>query len=232
MSFCKILVRCLFADMPIRRLIFLALLFPAFTLQLSIDKRDNGQNMCPANPIPRARDSDNIYTLPGCEIWGSFDCLVAKTAFRMPSYCKTLATTVNCVIYLAPAFCGDIFVENAKDYIPTVQHCLDLIPLGPCVCSNGGRACRSDLFLRFPFYQDINPPRVTVTTGAPGQLFDLQMDSLDVVFGGVLDPTWRWLDDGPGNNDVSRYVWGVGQVLLGTLYLVLYFPLESPLILI
>jgi hypothetical protein len=56
-----------------------------------------------------------------------------------------------------------------------------------------------------------------VTAGAPGPVFDLEMDSLDVVFGGVMDRSWNSSLNGPGDNDESSFVWNVGQVLTGTL---------------
>lgn len=191
--------------MAIRPLIFWAISLHAILLQLGIKIACNGQ---PASPIPPAGPGDTVYTLPGCEIFDSFDCLVAKTAFGMPNYCKTYATTTNCVIYLAPSFCGDVDPAKVPDYKGAIEECINAVPLGPCAYKATARACTSDLFLRSRFFNNADPPRITLESGGAGPVIDFELDTLDVVFGGVLDQSWN------PKFSSSNYA---GQFLIGTL---------------
>ena len=217
-------------------LIFWVISLPAIFFQLGIKIFCNGQTTDSIAPIPPARADDTVLTIPGCEVFDSFDCLVAKTAFAMPEYCKTYATTVNCVIYLTPAFCGDIHLPAVQDDPKPLQDCINAVRFGPCEYNTTGRACTSRLFSAFKFLDDPDPPRFHMSLDSDtmaGPLFDLTPDTRETIFGGEFDYSWNssiWRKSVVANNkrdDVANnkkdsvlwdILWDEGQFLVGTLY--------------
>jgi hypothetical protein len=161
-------------------------------------------------------------TIPGCGIWDSFDCLVARTAFRMPEYCKTYATTANCILYLYPAFCRDIHLPAVQTDTKPLQNCINAIPFGPCHYNPTGRACTSGLFSIFKFVNDPDPPRLPPPLGGgPGPEFELESDIPEVIFGGELDLSWDpsiWTIDIKRSDEVTAPLYYIGQFMIGTLY--------------
>jgi hypothetical protein len=210
---------------------------PAIIFQLGINIFCDGQTTDSIAPIPPPRADDTDFTIPGCEVLKSIDCLVAKTAFKMPEYCKTYATTVNCVTYLTPAFCEDIDLPAVQNDTTPLQNCIDAVPFGPCYYNTTGRACTSRLFSAFKFLNDSNPPRLSLPLGGgPGREFEQQLDTPEVIFGGELDHTWNssviWRAK---YDDIltaeQKLIYNVGEFLVGTLYLTGYLFLLLLLIL-
>ncbi len=213
--------------------IFWAILLPAIIPQLGVKISCNGQKVASIAPIPTPRPGDTVLTIPGCDVSDSFDCLVAATAFGMPDYCKTYATTANCVIYLTLAFCGDINLPAVQNDTEPLQNCINSVPSGPCNYNSTGRACTSGLFSAFKFLNDSNPPRINVPPGGgPGPAFELELDIPEAIFGGELDPTWNssiWTEVAVSNDDAQvsdvagnsedaghSVLWYAGQFMIGT----------------
>jgi len=202
--------------------IFWVISLPAIVLQLGIKISCNGQTSPLPNPIPPGGPDDTVLTIPGCEVFDSFDCLVAKTAFAMPAYCKTYSTTVNCVTYLTPAFCGDIDLPAIQNDTGPLQNCINSVPYGPCDYNTTGRACTSELFSACKFLDDPNPPRFELYLGGIGGLeFELERDIRSTIFGGSEDYTWNssiWGRVEGAYDKKDEILWNVGQFLIGTLY--------------
>ena len=229
-------------------LIFWFISLPAIILQLGIKISCNGQTTTASaispitltptdpvpsaispiiltltDPIPSARPDDTHLTIPGCGILDSYDCLVARAAFRIPEYCTTYATTVNCVLHLHLAFCGDIHLPAVHTDTGPLQNCINAIPFGPCHYNTTGRACTSGLFSNFKFVNNSDPPRISLPlSGGPGPEFELQLDIPEVIFGGVLDYSWDpsiWTTDlKHSDDDVKNALYNIGQFMVGTLY--------------
>jgi hypothetical protein len=210
---------------------------PAIIFQLGINIFCDGQTTDSIAPIPPPRAGDNTFTIPGCEVLDSVDCLVAKTAFGMPEYCKTYATTVNCITYLTPAFCGDIDLPAVQEDTTPLQNCIDAVPFGPCHYNATGRACTSGLSSAFHFLNDPDPPRLSLPLGGgPGREFDQELDIPEVIFGGELDHSWNSSVVWGGKADdlmtaEQKLMYNVGQFLVGMLYLTSYLSLLPLLIL-
>ena len=215
--------------------IFWVISLPAIILQLGIKISCNGQATPSIAPIPPARADDIDLTIPGCDVPRSFDCIVAKTAFEMPEYCKASSMTVNCVTYLSLAFCGDINLPAVQNDSTPLQNCIDTVPLGPCAYNTTGRACTSGLFSAFKFLPD--SPRISIPLGGgPGPEFEQELDNPEVIFGGELDYAWNstiaWIKSaGLLTSGEEMLIYEAAQFLVGTLYLTRYLSLLSLLIL-
>jgi hypothetical protein len=205
-------------------LIFWVISLPAIFFQLGIKIFCNSQTTDSIAPIPPARADDTVLTIPGCEVFDSFDCLVAKTAFAMPAYCKIYTTTVNCVIYLTPAFCGDIHLPAVQDDPKPLQDCINAVRFGPCEYNTTGRACTSRLFSAFKFLDDPDPPRFHMFFGAgtmAGIVYELELDIRETIFGGEFDYTWNssiWRKVEVALDKKDKALWDIGQFLVGMLY--------------
>jgi hypothetical protein len=193
--------------MAIRPLIFWAILLQAALLQLGIKITCKSQLV---SPIPLPSPNDTVYTLPGCETFDSFDCLVAKTAFGTPDFCKTYATTANCVIYFTPAFCGDVDQnQTVQNYIEAIEDCINQVPNGPCAYNDTARVCTSGLFSEFKFIDNYDPVRVSMVDYV-FSFIDLKLDVVNSVFGGTKDLSWII-------KEYQDEVWYIGQFMIGTL---------------
>jgi hypothetical protein len=91
--------------------------------------------------------------LPVCDnydmdLLGTPDCTIAKAIHGMPPGCDAKPDQIECILYLFPAFCGDLSavrmgIGNVDE---EVERCMRAISLGPCVANPGGAACASGLF--------------------------------------------------------------------------------------
>lgn len=161
--------------------------------------------------IPGSQQPLPETSLPGCVIGnplypnGSFypdsiDCAVSKAINGMPTECESNPQAQECVIYLFPAFCGDVPAFRAGiNASSDIDYCFRRIGLGPCVANPGGAACLSGKFAGIQYIGDTgNTGSSKKRDNGPDPLFGGQGEDLrpveDQFWGGKRAPWMSYCD--------------------------------------